>query len=80
MKRWFFRACRKDVDDSEWRKLCGSSFQVVGAVKEKDLWPKVLVKTHDLDRIRESVDERRGRGGVFKTCLKRHEHVCHNMQ
>ena len=35
MNRWGFRACRKDADDSEWRKLCGSLFQVVGAVKEK---------------------------------------------
>ena len=49
-----FRPCRKDVDDSEWRKMCGSSFQVVGAVKEKeknDFWPKVLAKTRGLDRI-----------------------------
>ena len=30
---------------SEWRKLCGRAFQVVGAIKQKRLWPKVLVKT-----------------------------------
>ena len=63
MKRWGFRACRKDVD-SEWRKLCGRSFQVVGAVKEKDLWPKVLVETRGTVRIRESIDERRDRAGT----------------
>ena len=36
MKRWCFRACQKDVH-SEWCKLFGSSFQVVGAVNEKVL-------------------------------------------
>ena len=48
MKRWVFRAYRKDVD-SEWR-MCGRSFQVVGAVKETDLWPKALVETCDTVR------------------------------
>ena len=28
-----FKACLKDVDGSQWRKLYGSSFQVVAAVK-----------------------------------------------
>ena len=54
------------MDDSEWRKLCGSSFQVVGAVKEADLWLNVLVKRCGLDWIRESVDERRGRAGTYR--------------
>ena len=45
-----------------WRNLCGRSFQVVGALKEKDLWPKVLMETRGTVRIRESVDERRSRG------------------
>ena len=35
MNRWALGACRKDVDDSELRKLHGRSFQVVGAVKKK---------------------------------------------
>ena len=38
-KMGFFKACRKDVDDSEWRCV-GGSFQVGGAVKEQDLWSK----------------------------------------
>ena len=42
----------------------GSSFQVVGAVKETDLRPKVLVMARGLDNIRESVDERRDRAGT----------------
>ena len=46
MKRWVVRACQKDVDDSELRKLCGSSFQVVCTVKEKDVWLKVLVEIY----------------------------------
>ena len=50
MKRWVCRAFRKDVD-SEGRKLCGRSFQVVGAVKEKDLWPKVFVETRGTVRM-----------------------------
>ena len=33
--------------------------------KKKDLWPKVLVETRGVDRIRESVDERRGRAGTL---------------
>ena len=61
--RWVFRAFRKDVG-SEWHKLCGRLFQVVGAAKEKDLWPEVLVETRGTVRIRESVDERRGRAGT----------------
>ena len=36
-----FRACWKDVDDSEYE----SSLQFVLTVKEKDIWPKVLVET-----------------------------------
>ena len=58
---------RKDVDDSdEWHKLCGSSFQVVGAAKKpipEDLWQKVLVERRGVDRIRESVDEPAERSG-----------------
>ena len=60
----------KDVDDSdEWRKVRGSSFQVVtvGAAKNpnpEDLWwQKVLVETSGVDRIRESVDEPAERSG-----------------
>ena len=56
-KKKGFRVFRKDVD-SEWRTLCGRLFQVVGAVKEKDLWPKVSVETRGTVRLRESVDER----------------------
>ena len=44
---------------------CCRSFQVVGAVKEKDLWPEVLVETRGTVRLRESVDERRGRAGTW---------------
>ena len=50
VKRLVFRAFRKDVE-SEWRKLCGRLFQVGGAVKEKDLWLKVLVETPGTVRI-----------------------------
>ena len=63
MNRWGFRALRNDVD-SEWHKLCGRAFQVVGAVKEKQIGPKVLVETRGTVRIRESVDERRGHAGA----------------
>ena len=42
-----------------WCKLCCCSFQVVGAVKEKALWPKVLVETRGVHRIEESIDEQR---------------------
>ena len=59
MKRWGFRAFRKDVG-SEWHWLWCCSFQVVSTVIEKDPWLKVFVETRGAVRIRESVDERRG--------------------
>ena len=40
--------------------MCGRAFQGVGAVKETDLWPKVLLKTRGAVKLWESVDERRG--------------------
>ena len=64
MKRWGVRACQKDVDDSEWRKLCGITFPVVGPAQGKDLWLKVLGKTFGLDTIRESVDEQRAQAAT----------------
>ena len=45
-------------------RCVGDRFQVVGPVKETDLWPTVLVETRGTVRIRESLDERRGRAGT----------------
>ena len=61
----------------EWRKLFGRLFQVVGAVKEKDLWPKILVGTRHRGtvRIRESVNERGGRARLGMGCASPPAHL-----
>ena len=64
-KRWVLKAFMNEVFDCEFLMSCGSLFQIMGPVYEKDFWPKVSVLTEGRRRMWLSLDEWGCLDGVY---------------